>query len=150
MATSSHDNKQLRSESLDGPEEPCMGRAIAEFPRLFRWAPPQIPGWVMPEWQPLLRRLQLSIDSSLTDPQAKEFRVVQVKEKFGSLRFYFDAPASIRPALNKLVDAACKESEATCLRCGGPAVLVTDDCGWMSVLCKEHRGARKPVEFGEM
>ncbi len=147
----SHDTEQQPlSKSLDGPEELGMERAIAEYPRLSRGAPPQIPGWVMPGWGPLLRRLLQSIDSYLTDPQAKKFRVVQVKEKFGSLRLYLDAPASIRPALNKLVDAGCKESETTCPRCGGPAVLVTDDCGWMSVLCKEHRGARKPVAFGDL
>jgi hypothetical protein len=150
MATSSHDNKQLRSENLDGPEELSMQRAIAEFPRLFRGTPPQIPGWVMPGWAPLLGRLLQSIDDCLTDVQAKEFTVVQVKEKFGALRFYFNAPVRTRPQLNELVNKASKESETTCLRCCSPAVLVTDNGGWVSVLCEQHRGPRKPVPLRDL
>jgi hypothetical protein len=147
----SHDNKQQPlSESLDGPEELSMKTAIAEFPRLFHRAPPQIPGWVMPGWRPLLRRLLLTIDSCLTDAQAKKFTVVQVKEKFGALRFYFDAPARIRPQLNELVNKASKESETTCLRCGSPAVLVTDNDGWVSALCEQHKGPRKPVPLRDL
>ncbi len=148
---SSHDNKQQPlTESLDEPQELSMERAIAEFPRLFHQAPPQIPGWVLPGWAPLLRRLLQSIDDCLTDVQAKKFTVVQVKEKFGGLRFYFDAPARIRPQLNELVNKANKESETTCLLCGSPAVLVTDNGGWVSVLCEQHRGPRKPVQLRDL
>jgi hypothetical protein len=147
----SHDNKQQPlSESLDGPEELSMKTAIAEFPRLFRGTPPQIPGWVMPGWAPLLRRLLQSINGCLSDAQAKKFTVVQVKEKFGALRFYFDAPARIRPQLNELVNKASKESETTCLRCGSPAVLVTDNGGWVSVLCEQHKGPLKPVPLRDL
>ena len=55
-----------------------LAAAIAEFPRLFHGEPPRIPGWVLPGWQPLVRRLLRSIDTALTEPEAQEFQVLQV------------------------------------------------------------------------
>jgi len=150
MESSHHPEQQTVSQRSAEPELALsMKTAIAEFPRLFRGAPPQIPGWVLPGWGPLLRQLLQSIDGCLTDEQAKAFRVVQIKEKFGSLRFYFYAPEEIRSRVNDLVEAARQSSEATCLRCGRPAVLATDNGAWMSVLCDQHMGTCTPVSLAD-
>lgn len=64
-----------------------------------------------------------------------EYRIVQVKEKFGGLRWYTDGV----PATSKLDDIARKYeriSEETCIECGRPATYRTT--GWICPYCDVH------------
>ena len=115
-----------------------LAAATAEFPRLFHGEPPTIPGWVLPGWQPLVRRLLRSIDTALTEPEAQEFQVLQVKEKWGTLSFYFRSSERVRDQVDALVDKASQESATVCMRCAKPAKLGNNG-GWMAVLCEEHQ-----------
>jgi hypothetical protein len=60
--------------------------------------------------------------------------IVQVKEKFGTLRIYMDNSSD---EAYKIVSEAEKESEVTCEICGKPGT--TNDHGWLSTLCNDHR-----------
>ena len=115
-----------------------LGAAMVEFPRLFNGEPPRIPGWVQPGWQPLVWRLLTSIDTVLTDAEAQEFRVIQVKEKWGTLSFYFRSSERVRAQLDALVDGACTESATMCMKCGKPAKLANNP-EWIAVLCTDHQ-----------
>lgn len=57
----------------------------------------------------------------------------QVKEKFGTLRFYIDNGNDLAYAL---VDFAEAMSETTCEVCGNKGTLYP--LGWMRTLCREH------------
>ena len=59
--------------------------------------------------------------------------ITQIKEKFGTLRFYVaSAPDHVYAA----IDAAEKKSAETCEQCGAPGRLQND--GWMRTVCKKH------------
>ena len=62
----------------------------------------------------------------------------QVKEKFGSLRFYtMGEPIEIADKVDALIDKAEDKSLETCEVCGEPGEL--NDGGWLSVRCVTHR-----------
>lgn len=64
------------------------------------------------------------------------FAVVQVKEKFGTLRFY----CSSTPAIDKYIRLAERLSAVTCEDCGKPGQQ--NDSGWIRTQCDECRGKR--------
>jgi hypothetical protein len=65
----------------------------------------------------------------------------QVKEKFGTLRFYCHAGGEVSEkdweTAYKLIDAAERKTEKTCERCGKSGKMNTK--GWISVLCDKCR-----------
>ena len=131
-------DEATKSYPAKPPEQFDLQAAIAQFPRLFHGEPPRIPGWVLLGWQPLIRRLLTSIDTLLTDAEAQAFRILQVKEKWGTLSFYFQSPDRVRDQINDLVERASQESATSCMRCGRPATLA-DNAGWKAVLCAGHQ-----------
>ena len=76
----------------------------------------------------------------------KGIRVLQVKEKFGGLRFYVSGPS-----LDDIIDAAEGQSFHTCEKCGERGVTGHDDTGtpkwkattsrtgWRKTLCESCR-----------
>lgn len=65
--------------------------------------------------------------------------VLQVKEKFGGLRFYV---GSASDAVHARIADAEKESTKICEECGLPGVI--RDGGWLKTLCEEHAKGRVP------
>lgn len=86
-------------------------------------------------WLPLVEAL-------VTDCEANGGTVVQVKEKFGGLRFYYDkpydSPETFWKEFEKRVLDAEDASYNICERCGAPGKLRNK--GWMKTLCDEHAG----------
>src|SRR5688500_4147241 len=58
------------------------------YPRIFKNGI-DLDVWFPRGWTAIMNRLCAAIDGLLDDGQASRFRVEQVKEKFGSLRFYY-------------------------------------------------------------
>ena len=79
----------------------------------------------------LCAELQAGVEAGLfAQPEA-----VQVKEKYGELRFYLDRPGD--EATKRLVDEARDRSIAICEVCGAAGALrVKDD--WYGTRCDEH------------
>jgi len=69
----------------------------------------------------------------LLDSNEHKFNVVQVKEKFGTLRFYADNASNEQ---YDLINEAEKLSETTCEVCGKKGQLRGN--GWYYVACDEH------------
>ena len=67
-----------------------------------------------------------------------KFEVLQVKEKFGGLRFYVNCR---NDGIRKRIDAAIQESFRTCEICGQPGTLREGRC--IKTLCDEHVGATR-------
>lgn len=88
-------------------------------------------------WYDIIRKLSAKLENYIMmlplDEQPKYY-VVQVKEKFGSLRFYMDGP------FTNAMDAAIREAETatrtTCEVCGGPGEMRSG--GWIQVRCDHH------------
>lgn len=80
---------------------------------------------VGPGWAKLINRL--------FDSKPEETLVIQVKEKFGGLRFYID---SADDEFFTLINLAEDESYKICEDCGAPGSLNTER-SWVRTLCKE-------------
>lgn len=58
------------------------------------------------------------------------FRIYEIKEKFGQLRVYTNATTA---EVNAIIDKYEKISENVCIKCGNEAPMIDD--GWMSPWC---------------
>jgi hypothetical protein len=59
--------------------------------------------------------------------------VHQIKEKFGSIRFYYATPGS-REEINELIKSAQSQAKRTCQRCEEPGEERALN-GWLKILC---------------
>ena len=73
-----------------------------------------------------------------------QFEVPQVKEKFGSLRFYLNCRNDA--AIRQRIGTAAQESFRTCEICGQPGELRED--GRIKTLCDEHASGQEVEDHG--
>ena len=81
-------------------------------------------------WEPLIRRLYAAKPPNVS--------VLQVKEKFGGLRFY-TGPAP--KGFHRLIEQAEAESYSICELCGRPGTA-DERYYWIVTLCEEHKQER--------
>lgn len=132
---------------------------MSQYPRLFQRPAPSLEVWYPRGWEQLMQRLCTDLNGLLDDKQAARFRVDQVKEKYGTLRFYYAVGSRSKvnvdvaypgeherivtspkitggfPAakVDALIRKAEAESAVICASCGAPGVLRRD--GWLRVSC---------------
>jgi hypothetical protein len=83
-------------------------------------------------WLRLIHNLCKEIQAELVkDGKVKEFKVDQVKEKFGTLRFYYSGYDSDK--ISELVEDAEERSATICEVCGLPGKIING--GWLKVRC---------------
>ena len=103
-------------------------------------------------WVPLFEKLCLDIDTALGDDK-REFEWSQIKEKFGSARFYFrmnhrqDDP--IGDVIYDLVHRAESDTFTKCLMCGRLA-SGSSYGAYYAILCPEHAAASKNGRLPEI
>lgn len=110
-----------------------------------KWREPEIfsaygdipKGWNIAFGKLLLQDLDKEIKSSGVD-----FKVQDIKEKFGQLRFYFSGG---NENIHRIIDAYSVLSENICMICGKPDVYMTN-CGWYYPCCKECWDNHRPYE----
>jgi hypothetical protein len=100
-------------------------------------------------WYNIVRNMcyviQFHIDQMPQDQQELcQVVAIQVKEKFGSLRFYYSGGDSY---INGVVGMATLMSSVTCEQCGNPGTL--NRGGWISCLCQACRENTGTRQFGE-
>ncbi len=92
-------------------------------------------------WEPLIRTLSAEVEAiivAMPEKERKKFRVKQVKEKFGTLRFYMGIA---HDAIHAAIERAEQVSAVTCETCGAAGKMRNN--GWISVLCDEHQAERQ-------
>lgn len=90
-------------------------------------------------WMELLWDTCLHIEKLRPGP---EFKVAQVKEKFGGLRFYTDGASD---AICRAIAAAETKSFSICQNCGGTQHVRTCGPGWVMTLCQCCRAQQDTV-----
>lgn len=85
-------------------------------------------------WYKLLDELCADIIRLANEEGIPVPTVQQIKEKFGTLRFYMDVETD---AMYERISEAELESSKTCERCGEPGSRTVVG-GWHSTLCGEH------------
>jgi hypothetical protein len=89
-------------------------------------------------WHTLIRNLEDQLN--LLD---ENFELQQVKEKFGSLRYYADTQVDpVRVHFHALISTAEEMSEHICEECGEPGELYSSKHGWLKTLCAKHQAER--------
>lgn len=144
----------------DHPDTIALRRLIAAHPAIFRSQEPRVWRHLPPGWYDILDRLCSGIEAVLGD-EIGRFRVEQIKEKYGTLRFYYslDGRAKLsmditasgsrarmqersgdRPSvrIDELIDRAEEESSRTCEECGAAARLRESNQGWLHTTCDAH------------
>lgn len=92
-------------------------------------------GWpgVGEGWLPIIDRLCTALQLDIDLNKTEQVEVMQIKEKFGGLRFY-TGPATKEQ--HDLINKAEKEADATCDVCGEPGKLRHGN--WMVTRCDAH------------
>ena len=86
-------------------------------------------------WRPLVTKL--AEDITKINPNVE---ISQIKEKFGTLRFYCDGDGG--DEIGKLIERAEQESAITCETCGTKEGVTTEG-SWILTLCKSCRDEYK-------
>jgi hypothetical protein len=113
---------------------------------------PILPWYPTPIWGVTCGRGWWHILEELNDrllALSPDYQVVQVKEKFGVLTFYYKSgPVSsdIVAKMRTEVQAASVASERTCESCGAVGTLDTSNRGWIKTLCSTCRANRTRKE----
>lgn len=118
-------------------------KLLDAFPRLYRGRKKPITESLMAfgfecedGWFQILWDLSTSIEALAEKEGCTEEtwpEAVQVKEKFGWLRFYLRNSSD---GIHKLIAKAEKKSAQTCEVCGAPGTLIRS--GWWHTACVEH------------
>ena len=85
----------------------------------------------------MCHQIQLHLEHNLNkdeDPEVVKVEAVQVKEKFGTLRFYYTGGNEFISGLIWMAEAL---SGKTCEECGSPGT--PNDSGWIRTLCQSCR-----------
>lgn len=104
---------------------------------------------VITPWEPYVRRMLDKLETLRSS--GADVKVIQIKEKFGSLRVYSrvynQELEGIDAKVDEIVQEAVTASANICSVCGSTAEvqlsLRTPDSGWLLRLCKEHRSAEE-------
>lgn len=85
-------------------------------------------GWlnIVKEFLPKLKARLIGIDF------LKDYKIMQIKEKFGFIRWYDNTADD---SIMNLIQELEQKSEKTCIICGEPATYVS--LGWISPYCTE-------------
>lgn len=83
-------------------------------------------------WWPLVAELTREI-LEIDRASGRTSKLVQIKEKFGGLRFYLQETTHDHW---EAISQAESRSLETCETCGAPGKMYSD--GWMKTLCREH------------
>ncbi len=150
--------------------DPNMLRLIAQHPLLFRGQLPRCFSQLSTGWFGLVGNLCRDIELVLKADGCNAFICHQIKEKFGTLRFYWshgesrdiyidfvDNDGAVTGTVSRgefdaqkelvrgLVDAAMSASGVTCEECGRAGKLIRRR-GWYLTRCDEHAGADESAE----
>lgn len=119
-------------------------KLCASFPNLYRqrylsmqetcmcWGFECGDGWFSLIWD-LSEKLEKMI-LALPETDRGDYSASQVKEKFGTLRFYMSAETE---EMTAAIQAAEERSAVTCEECGEPGRL--RGSGWLRTTCGKHR-----------
>lgn len=111
---------------------------MLSYPRLF--PKPVVWGLEIGDgWMNIVELLCARINAIVEDDPAASFEVMQVKEKFGKLRFYYQLKTTNESIQNAACDAVRTAETASakcCERCGQRGQRASRN-GWMSTRCAD-------------
>lgn len=108
------------------------------------------PGWgnhlfIGPGWHTLIINLDHALNAIYP-----EYTLYQVKEKFGSLRYYIGSvPTHLYEEIQRRITFAELLASGTCEECGDTATAKLRSGSWLKTLCDTHANGRAPLSEEE-
>jgi ferredoxin-like protein FixX len=96
-----------------------------------------MPGWKKAFGDQYLKELKAQLKK---DHYLYQFRITDIKEKYGTLRLYCNGASD---EVYKIIDKYENLSYETCIECGDPAVIITD--GYVLPYCMHCWASHKPL-----
>lgn len=94
-----------------------------------------------------MARLSAVLEAMIVElPEPGGYYAVQVKQKYGELRFYMNHSTV---EMDEAIEKAEEESRQTCERCGKEGELC-DDRGWWTTVCEDVKCRGNAVPTGEV
>lgn len=84
-------------------------------------------------WLDIIEQACYNINDHVTRTQFENFKIVQIKEKFGQLRIYTSFTDTY---IDGVIDMACSMSNCTCEVCGNKGRICSEK-PWIRTLCDE-------------
>ena len=131
------ENKELNRKMIEWcpflmPRNRWTGEISVDFDYEYNEMVAMPLGWTRAFGYEMLTELR---DALVAAECLNKYRITQIKEKFGSLRWYdFGAPEAAKDIIFKY----CRKSEDYCVICGEPAPVTTE--GWIQHLCDACAG----------
>lgn len=110
---------------------------IEKYPTIFAGRPPDLGISIARGWERILDSLCLRISTILEGAPGTTIHVIQIKEKFAGLRFYYQLSGATESVSNAITEAVALASEASsncCEKCGVRGTVINDG-GWSRVRC---------------
>ena len=106
---------------------------MAKYPKIMGKCYPTVgDGW-LPLLDKLCHFLQFNTDNNNRDGRYPQVVAVQIKEKFGGLRFYVESATSEQYAAIEFAEYLIG---SMCEVCGEPGKRING--GWIQTLCEKH------------
>lgn len=104
-----------------------------KYPKIF---PPEYKGGIACRdgWYNIINSTCIYIQLHVDETGCPQVEAIQVKEKFGTLRFYYRGGDS---AIASIIQVMENHSAHTCEECGAPGML-RHDRKWVKTFCDEH------------
>lgn len=105
----------------------------------FTWLDDLPKGWRKRFGKDICKELKQLFKKSKANNYINGYRICQIKEKYGQLRWYDNGvPEDIYKEYNKIIDKYTELSEHTCIVCGKPGDIDLDRY-WLEPLCSKHK-----------
>ena len=117
--------------------EDLTKKLINDYPKIF---PSGMEFGCFDGWYNIIDALCATMQHVIDNERHPQIIAVQIKEKFGSLRFYFTTVGENKTewSMTDLTTMAMRLSLNTCERCGAPGAKMIQK-GWEKVRCEKHK-----------
>lgn len=126
------------------PYDVWTGQLDKDWDYEYTWLDDMPDGWRAAFGEQMCDEILAALNL-LSENAKNEYRIIQIKEKFGELRWYSTWTSA---ELDKVIDKYSYISSRTCIKCGKQAEYISK--GWISPWCRDCAGATKqnfvPIE----
>lgn len=120
------------TEAQNGGYWPGNPEEIPEYDYEYTELDNMPDGWRIAFGEEMCEEIRNALIESGGEKLLNEYRVTQIKEKYGELRWYDDWTTE---KVSQIIDKYTKASRHICIECGEPAVYFST--GWISPWCEE-------------
>lgn len=108
---------------------------VEKYPNMFPPSATECGIYCGDGWYTLIDELCSGIQQHVDREHAEQVVVLQIKAKFGGLRFYYRGGDD---AIRGMVEAAIKRANSLCDVCGKAGTLSEGETGWLRIRCLAH------------